>query len=47
MNHHFEIKIHDPKHAVQMKPKVQIGHYFVFIRDNKSSSLAHKLKRLL
>jgi hypothetical protein len=47
MKYPFKMIFHDPKRAVQMKHKVQIGHYFVFIKDNKPSNFTHKLKRLL
>jgi hypothetical protein len=47
MKYPFKMIFHDPKRALQMKHKVQIGHYFVFLNDNKPSCIAHKVKRLL
>ncbi len=47
MKYPFKMIFHDPKRALQMKHKVQIGHYFVFLNDKKPSGIAYKVKRLL
>jgi hypothetical protein len=47
MKYPFKIILHDSKRALPLRHEVQIGHYFVFVKDNKPSSVAHKEKRLL
>jgi len=47
MKYPFKMIFHDSKRALQLRHEVQIGHYFVFVKDNKPSSVAHKEKRLL
>jgi len=46
MKYPFQIKINDDKRASQLKDKVQIGHYFVFVKDKKTNSEG-RFKRLL
>jgi len=46
MKYPFQIKINDDKRASQLKDDVQIGHYFVFLKDKKVVRDS-RLKRLL